>query len=217
VTAHHLPESMLATYAAGGASEAEAVLVASHLTLCPACRARLADMEAVGGALLDQSPRVEQGLDELLASTLAALDESDQPAPEPAPRVDPSGTLPAPLAQLVGPVDQLSWQRVFPGVERIEIDAIPSDGMPLRLFRLKPDMRVPDHAHRGREISLVLTGGFSDDVGHYQRGDVCERGEEAVHRQHIDPGDPCVVLVLADHPLIAKTLRGQLARLLHRL
>ena len=46
---HHLPEDRLAAYAAGTAGEADALLVASHLVLCPDCRRRVAEYEALGG------------------------------------------------------------------------------------------------------------------------------------------------------------------------
>jgi putative transcriptional regulator len=122
--------------------------------------------------------------------------------------------LPGPLADLIGPVAALRFTWVFPGVRQVEIP-VPTSGMPLRLFQLHPDMRVPDHTHRGRELSLVLSGGFRDDSGHFVRGDICERHQER-HRQHIDPGEPCLVLVLADAPLVPYTLRGWLAGVLRK-
>ena len=93
MTTHHLPEPLLVAYAAGGTSEAEDVLVGSHLTLCPACRARLAELEDVGGAVLDEAPAVHEGMDALLAGALAAL---DAPAVEPVDEpvvVDPDGVF----------------------------------------------------------------------------------------------------------------------------
>ena len=83
--------------------------------------------------------------------------------------------------------------------------------MPARLFRLAPGSTVPDHDHVGTETTLVFTGGFTDEGGHYQRGDVAIRGETATHQQRIDPGEPCVVMVLADNPLVPRTLRGWVA------
>ena len=218
---HHLPEALLVRYAAGATTEAESVLAASHLTLCPMCRETVADLEAVGGELLDDSGAVDD-VDDLLADALGRLDpqaddtlESAPPRVE-QPRFDPAGVFPAPLVQAGGVLDR-RWRRVFPGVELMTVPDLEHRGMPLRLFRLRPDMRVPDHEHEGREISMVLTGGFSDDDGHYLRGDVAARGGGVVHRQHIDPGEPCIVLVLADQPLIARTLAGRLAKLIHTL
>ncbi|MBA3326136.1 MAG: zf-HC2 domain-containing protein [Rhodobacteraceae bacterium] len=49
--AHATPE-LLTAYADGSLSEGLSLLVASHLTFCPACRRRVARLEALGGALL---------------------------------------------------------------------------------------------------------------------------------------------------------------------
>lgn len=210
---HHSPELLLA-YATGTATTAEALVVACHLTLCPACRDQLGRMEAVGGAMLDQANAVPDGIDELLAG---ALDRLEDPEPAAPPRVhDPSGTLPAPLAALVGPFQDLTFKRIFPGVDELVVP-VESPGMPVRMFRLDAGSRVPDHRHEGLETTLVLTGGFTDDEGHYGRGDLCLRDDQHVHRQRIDPGESCVVLTVADHPLVPLTMRGWVASKLRKI
>lgn len=200
--AHHLSEDLLLAYSSGTATRGTAVMVACHLTLCPVCRHRLDGLEAVHAAMADDEP-ADLDLDALLAGTLGQL---DQPTPPP-PCFDKDGILPSALAELVGDFSSLPWRRVFPQVQEIELD-LPGDGMPIRLFSLAAGSRVPDHAHQGLETSLVFAGGFSDDGGHFGRGDVAIRDDRQVHRQRIDPGEPCVVLVVADNPLIPKTLRG---------
>lgn len=211
---HHLPESMMMAYAAGTASEEEALFIACHLTLCPHCRDRLAGLEAIGGALLDASPAPDDGVEDLLAGLLDRLDE---PAPvvEP-PVVDPDGVLPAPLAARVGPFSRLSFTPVYPGVGRHLVAGVASEGMPMRLFRLKPGSTVPEHTHVGRELTLVLTGGFTDAFGHFTRGDVEVRHDES-HSLQIDPGEPCIVLSVADEPLVPRSLRAHLAQLFRTL
>ena len=210
---HHLTEAQILAYSAGSATEADALMTACHLTLCPHCRHRLESAEAVGGALLEaQSADVDV---EGLLSGMAGLLDEPEAQPEP-PRYDPDGVLPAPLAAHVGRFSDLPWTWRFPAVEEVVVHGVPSDGMPVRLFRLGAGSRVPDHRHDGREHTLVLTGGFTDDDGHYTRGDLALRDSEGTHRQRIDPGDPCVVLVVADNPLISETIRGWLAGTLHR-
>ena len=49
---------MLADYAAGALSQGMSLLVASHLTFCPACRDKAARLEALGGALLAEGESV---------------------------------------------------------------------------------------------------------------------------------------------------------------
>ncbi|MFK7927532.1 MAG: ChrR family anti-sigma-E factor [Myxococcota bacterium] len=209
---HHSTELLLA-YATGAATSAEALVVACHLTLCGECRERIIELEALGGAFLESSP-ADTVSDALLSDVLARLDDPE-PDPSPAPRTDPSGILPAALCDLVGPFADLSFQTIFPGVGQAVVP-METDGMPVRLFKLAAGTRVPDHRHEGLETTLVLTGGFTDDGGHYGRGDLCLRDDQHIHRQRIDPGEPCVVLTLADNPLVPLTLRGRVASWLRK-
>ena len=201
---HHPHESTLMAYAMGTASEAQAVLVACHLTLCPVCRRTVGDLEAIGGAGLEASTPLPA--DDLLEQVLAQLDDAD-PTLEAA--YDEDGVLPSSIARLVGSFSELPWRWRAPGVEEVTVPDVQTDGMPLRLFRLRPGSVVPAHRHRGQETTLVFTGGFTDEQGHFTRGDVADRGEEGIHTQRIDEGEPCVVLVAADHPLVPLTLRGR--------
>ena len=50
---HHLTDQLLMAYAAGDLPEAFNLVVATHVSLCDECRARLASYEAVGGAMLE--------------------------------------------------------------------------------------------------------------------------------------------------------------------
>ena len=56
VPVHHPSEARLLDYASGALPEPMALLIATHLALCPACRRTVAELEAVGGALLEALP-----------------------------------------------------------------------------------------------------------------------------------------------------------------
>ncbi|MDX1402320.1 MAG: anti-sigma factor, partial [Kiloniellales bacterium] len=50
--AHHPDTATLASYAAGSLDEAFATVVATHLASCAECRARLHEIEEIGGTML---------------------------------------------------------------------------------------------------------------------------------------------------------------------
>lgn len=60
---HHLSEQLLMAYAAGQLPEAFNLIVATHVSLCDECRARLGAHEAVGGALIEDIEEIEMGED----------------------------------------------------------------------------------------------------------------------------------------------------------
>ena len=51
--AHHIGDELLFDYATGATSEAQGLIIATHLALCPLCRDRLTEIEAIGGGVLD--------------------------------------------------------------------------------------------------------------------------------------------------------------------
>ena len=50
---HHPGDTLLIDYAGGALCEGASLAVATHMAFCPACRHAVAEMEAIGGALLD--------------------------------------------------------------------------------------------------------------------------------------------------------------------
>jgi putative transcriptional regulator len=81
-------DEYLLDYAAGAAPEAVSVLVASHLELCPAARATLARLEAVGGVYLEQLPPA--GLSPAtIEAVFAKLDSTRSVCPRRSPPISP--------------------------------------------------------------------------------------------------------------------------------
>jgi len=51
--AHHPDEALLLAHASGAADEATSLIVATHLHYCAGCRIKAAEMENIGGSLLE--------------------------------------------------------------------------------------------------------------------------------------------------------------------
>ena len=229
---HHLPDDTLLAYAAGALGESESLLVACHITLCPRCRHTVDVAEQLGAAMLQSAAPTPHSpsaastdLDShdaaLLADLLPKLDDRPESAATeradsaPAAEIatDPKGIVPAPLFDLIGDLDRAPWQRKLPSLHIVPLPP-PADDKLVSLVRLAPGSKVPLHAHRGTEAALVLTGGFTDDAGHFVRGDVSVRDDSKLHKQRIDAGEPCIWLLVADGPFMPRSLVGWLARLL---
>jgi putative transcriptional regulator len=70
---------------------------------------------------------------------------------------------------------------------------------------------VPDHGHRGLELTLVLQGAFRDDKDRFGPGDVEIADEADQHKPVAEAGCDCVCLAATDAPL---RFRGIMPRLL---
>lgn len=208
---HHPSEERLLDYASGAAKEPVALLVATHLALCPTCRRKIAELEAVGGALLEASPP-EAVAEESLGRVMARLERPElQPEPIAAGGDPGDMLLPQPLRGYVGgSLDRLVWRRLGPVNEaRLLAEMSP---FTTRLLKIRPGISIPSHTHAGHELTLVLQGGFSDLTGHYLRGDVAEADCELDQSPRADDDGPCLCLAVTDAPL---RLTSRIGRMLN--
>jgi putative transcriptional regulator len=201
---HHPPDEMLMAYGAGSLDEAGALLVATHLTYCPRCRAEVARVEALGGQLMDELPPTALSAD-ALDVVLGGLDQAAPVVPPPA-RKRASG-LPAPLAAYVGDgLETLAWKRLSRGVEQVFL--LGGRAVRARLLRVAPGVVIPRHGHAGSELTLVLQGGFADQGCDYDRGDVEVADQRTVHAPAADGKEGCLCLAVTDAPLRLPGLLG---------
>ena len=73
---------------------------------------------------------------------------------------------------------------------------------------------MPDHGHRGTELTLVLQGAFRDEVDRFGPGDLEIATDELEHTPVAEEGAPCICLAATDAPL---RFRGLMPRLLQPL
>lgn len=204
---HHPSEPTLAIYATGSLGRLPGLVVATHLSFCPTCRATAHIAETVGGLLLEQLPPTPLAPD-ALDRTLARLDGlSDAPR-----HMDGTSKLlgrhpsvwPPPLHGLR--VGRFRW--LAPGVHFAEL--LRSGDELLGLLRLRAGVAVALHGHRGTELTCVLEGAYRDDTGLYGPGDLEEADKQVRHRPLVHgPGD-CLCLVATYGRLRFATMRSRL-------
>ena len=194
---HHPDEPTLLACAAGGLDVAADLVVRTHLSACPACRATVRMAEEVGGALLDRlapEPMRHDALERLLGR----LDRPEAPQPPGNPG------LPPPLRHL--PPARERW--VAPGIRYTLL--LRRDGGQLGLLRVRPGASVPQHGHHGNELTCVLEGAFEDGPERYAAGDFTAAGERHSHSQQADATQGCLCLIATHGRLRFGTLLSRL-------
>lgn len=203
---HHPHDDLLLSYAAGSLSETWSLAVASHLSLCPECRRTLELAETIGGILFADMPDERMSLD-ALEHVLARI---DQPSSEAAAgntqlsldkRAIVSTTFPHVLSEYVGhDVDDVPWKSIGNGAYQHLIETADKSAR-ARLLRIKAGKPVPSHGHRGRELTLVLSGSYQDELSLFSAGDMEDVDEELVHKPIADTATDCICLVITDAPI----------------
>lgn len=188
---------LIADDAAGALDPARHILVETLAAMKPEIAQELSGLEAAGACLLlpvNAQPLPQGGFDRLIAS----IDQA-QPDTFSSDAID-GLTLPAPLRPKVEQALKVTqWQQFLPGVEGLDLSsAFPGCPSQVQLLRVTANQRIPRHAHSGEELTLVLSGGFTDETGHFLSGDVAFTGPALTHGPLADPGAPCVTLVVSD-------------------
>lgn len=207
--AHHLTDPLLMAYSAGSLPEAFNLTVATHISMCDDCRARLGAFDSVGGALMMQGAAADMAPGSM-AATLAAA-KSTPVGTMRAARPATVGSLPAPLAGYVGgDIDAIKWRAVGMGVRQA---VLPTSGpATARLLHIRAGAAVPDHGHRGTELTLVLQGAFLDEAERFGRGDIEVANEDLHHTPIAEDGEDCICLAATDAPLRFRSWVPRLAQ-----
>ena len=207
---HHLTDDLLMGYSAGALPEAFNVVVATHVSLCDECRARLGSFDAIGGEVVESADAVDLAEDSL-AAVMAMIDATaDAPVETPAPRT--SSIFPTPLQDYVtGSLDDVKWRKIGGGVSQAILPT--SKDATVRLLKIPAGTAVPDHGHRGTELTLVLQGAFKDEHDRFGTGDIEVANEDLHHTPVAEEGEDCICLSATDAPL---KFNGILPRLAQR-
>jgi putative transcriptional regulator len=206
---HHAPDAMLASFASGSLPYPFAILVAAHVSVCDECRARFGAHVLIGGIVLEQLP-VAAVSGTARDRTFAALDET----PVPLSHHQPFDIYPTALAQLLGGAPP-RWQPLGFGTKQAILWR-GGEGS-VRLLSIPAGQAVADHGHRGLELTLVLSGSFSDDRGSFHAGDLEVADDTVVHVPTAGDGLPCICAAATDAPLRFQSLLPRLIQPLLRI
>ena len=216
MSVHHHPEpSILWEYATGSVPEPLGLVLALHLSHCPACSTAVARYEEIGGALLEDAVPTHLDVEEMLGDVLNRLNEPDSELLSAA-AADRDG-FPGALSQrLPTPFSELPWRRISRGVSEFKL-AIDEDGHVAKLIQIEAGASVPRHTHRGEEFTVVLKGGFRDGDKMHRGGDFAVADSTVQHNPVATGAEPCICVAVTNAPLKLLTPLGRIVEPLLRL
>ena len=210
---HHPSDPTLASFAAGTLDEGRSLVVATHLSKCPACREAIAAFEGFGGAMLEDAEPL--AVDETaLARALGAISAhapatvpATAPAPEPRRSIAPE--LPAALPAALGAYPMGAWRWIGPGVYWRHVGVPADEGTRVFMLKAAPGIVLPDHRHTGIEWTCILQGAFRHQHGRFGEGDFDEADETVEHHPVVEHGIECVCLVAMQGDIRFKSWIGR--------
>ena len=195
----HPDIDLLTEYTAGTMPLAQAACVSAHLNYCSQCGRTVEQLEDVGAALFDTLQGEPVG-DAQLNAVLARLDDAP-PLRHSRPESAASGRTPGILQRLMrGDYKDLDWKKVTKSLS-ISYLKTGDPNFEFALYHIKAGGKIPEHTHRGSEMTLVLEGGFSDADGSYHQGDFLFRSVDDVHAPTAVQSEDCICVAVLDATL----------------
>lgn len=211
---HHLSEELLLDYSSGALSEGWSIAVAAHLSKCSHCRALHAKLEEVGGALLTDS--APEGLSyDIFENVLNRLDEGGASVGnEVRKNIEWARRygIPAVVTDyLAADTKKLPWKSLGLGVSQVVLETKDTTAT-ARLLKIPAGKKVPHHSHNGRELTVIFSGGFTDETGNYGPGDIQEIHGNAEHQPWVREEEDCICLAVTEAPLKFSNVAVRLAQ-----
>lgn len=213
----HPDAKFLTDFAAGNLPLSEAICVAAHLEFCSKCRSHVQQLSDLGAQLMARlEPQLaaadaagsddRQGFERLMQR----IDAGDTgvtvtPAPTPTGPARVSSANPLGLPRVVQKLaadglQNLKWAQ-FGKSLRIAPISIGEKSRETAIYDIKAGGRMPEHEHRGEEITVLLKGSFSDADGKYVKGDFVVRHAGERHQPTATLDTDCICLVSLEQPV----------------
>ena len=206
---HHADTSTLMSYAAGTLPEALSAVVASHLSLCPTCRKEMIALNRLGGVMMSElapTPMLTPA-PKLSSRIEITTDEGDHVLAA----IEQAGDVPAPLSRIVGSdLSSIQWRRLGLGVWHKTLPLSAGAKGDLRLIRVAPGQAMPEHGHGGSELTLILAGSYTDEIGRFGTGDLADLDQAVEHKPMADKVTGCICLIASQE---SARFKGLFARI----
>ncbi|MBF0678977.1 MAG: cupin domain-containing protein [Devosia sp.] len=201
---HHVSDELLVSYEAGSLAEGWSLAVATHLHSCPECRERARAAASIGGAMLEEI-EVTPLRAGALSSVLERLDATPVEAPPIRTTHAAAGDVPSPLRRYIGAnLESVAWRKLGTAAQQFIIPTGDSETS-VRLLRIPAGTPVPEHGHRGLELTVVLRGTLVDEDDRFTVGEIEEGYDGLEHQPRAGEDGECICLAVTDAPLRFKS------------
>ncbi len=202
----HPSTEMLNLFVQGELAIGNSVIVSAHVELCEACGERAKELQALAvSTWVDPSLSSEPA--ELGEDSFSTMLENIVKAPQLKSELvvdlhevefevmNANISLPKVLAKAAA--EGLNWHKSPGGIS--EANIFLDDETQCEFIYMAPGSRAPVHTHEGSEMTLILHGSFSDDLGEYKKSDFIVRDKQHQHQPATEDG--CLCFAVLDSPL----------------
>ena len=215
----HPSSDMLLKYSMGNTTEAESLIISCHIAYCTECKNEIKKYETIGGYYLSNHKElnVSEDLWKNILEKVNGLDQEELQTNYTSHSIksnlsDVEIKIPSTLARYLGTdVNTDSWKSTINNVNYKDI-AFQDKKISGKLLEIPANKSMPKHGHEALEATLVLHGGYSDEKGEYNKGDLVVASSDEVHSP-VSDSSGCICLVVYSGSLQFKGLLGSILNL----
>ena len=216
----HPSSDMLLKYSMGNTTEAESLIISCHIAYCTECKNEIKKYETIGGYYLSNHKELNVSED-LWKNILRKVNGLEQEEPQTnytshtikSSLSDVEIKIPSTLAKYLGADFNTNvWKSTINNVNYKDIN-FQDKNISGKLLEIPANKSMPKHGHEALEATLVLHGGYSDEKGEYNKGDLVVASSDEVHSPVSADPSGCICLVVYSGSLQFKGLLGSILNL----
>ncbi|MEP7706075.1 ChrR family anti-sigma-E factor [Paraglaciecola sp. 25GB23A] len=201
---HHPNAQQLNAFVSGTCEPTVALMVSAHVDMCLDCQAKCMKLQQVQTIEALSSPVATPSLDRMF-SQITQLPQQKTTIPRAASvpatfDIELEGkrfVLPRTLKRYAKNTG--NWSRLVGKLWQAPVD-LGYMGKANFIYMEKGG-KVPEHTHKGTEMTLVIDGQYGDGVANYDCGDFTLLDGQHNHLPHSEADEGCLVFTIVDKPL----------------
>lgn len=201
---HHPNAQHLNAFVSGTCEPTVALMVSAHVDMCLDCQAKCMKLQQVQTIEALSSPVATPSLDRMF-SQITQLPQQKTTLPRAASvpatfDIELEGkrfVLPRTLKRYAKNTG--NWSRLVGKLWQAPVD-LGYMGKANFIYMEKGG-KVPEHTHKGTEMTLVIDGQYGDGVANYDCGDFTLLDGQHNHLPHSEADEGCLVFTIVDKPL----------------
>lgn len=209
----HPTHQQIKAFVEGNCSPGLGLIVSAHIDMCRQCRVCMERYQEEAGKRFLDSDNDQLACDfgSMLAdiTRLPASERSEQIIVPPTLELD-GREFKVPRALQRYLLKTGSWSHLPGKLWQAPVDL--GDVGKANFIFMGKGGSVPEHTHKGSELTLVIDGEFSDGLAMYDSGDFIEMNQSHTHTPQAESDEGCLVFSIVDQPL---HFTSGLARLLN--